>query len=62
MSKRRPYGNVKMKGKREKLLPCGCCVAENNKSYQEGINRGAAMLAREIDREVLEILGRRKNF
>lgn len=31
MSKHEPYGNVKMKGKKTKLLPCGCCVARNGK-------------------------------
>jgi len=60
MSKYQNYGNVKMKGKPEKLLPCGCCVAQNKKKYQEGINRGAAMLAREIDRELLELALRKK--
>lgn len=24
-----PCGNVKMKGKKTKLLSCGCCVAED---------------------------------
>jgi hypothetical protein len=27
------YGNIKMKGKREKLLRCRCCVAWNKKRY-----------------------------
>ena len=30
------YGNVKMKGKREKLLSCGCCVALNKKRFPSG--------------------------
>jgi hypothetical protein len=59
MSKYQNYGNVKMKGKKEKLLSCGCCVAINKK-YQESIVRGANAMAREIDREVLEIALRKK--
>ena len=35
MSKHEPYGNVKMKGKKTKLLPCGCCVARNGKKHCE---------------------------
>lgn len=35
MSKHQAYGNVKMRGKKEKLLPCKCCVAENRKSDLE---------------------------
>lgn len=31
MSKHEPYGNVKMRGKKTKRLPCGCCVARNGK-------------------------------
>jgi hypothetical protein len=36
MSKSLPFkdnrlGNLKMKGKRTCVLPCGCCVAENKK-------------------------------
>lgn len=31
MSQRQPYGNVKLRGKRQRLLSCGCCVAENRK-------------------------------
>jgi hypothetical protein len=57
MSKYQNYGNVKMKGKKEKLLPCGCCVAINKK-YQESIIRYSDAMAREIDREVLETLKR----
>jgi hypothetical protein len=37
MSKSLPFykdnrlGNVKMKGKRTCILPCGCCITENKK-------------------------------
>lgn len=62
MSKYQNYGNVKMKGKKEKVLSCGCCVAENKKKFQEGLDRYAARMAREIDREVLEVLSRRKKI
>ena len=31
MSKNQPYGNIKLNGKKTKLLACGCCVAENRK-------------------------------
>ena len=33
MSKYQNYGNVKMKGKKEKVLSCGCCVAYNRKRF-----------------------------
>lgn len=35
MSKNQPYGNVKMKGKKEMRLPCGCCTAVNKKKYSD---------------------------
>lgn len=31
MSKYQNYGNVKMRGKKEMMLPCGCCDAINKK-------------------------------
>jgi hypothetical protein len=34
MSKREPYGNVKMKGQLYRLLSCGCCVARNGKKLK----------------------------
>lgn len=33
MSKYQNYGNINMKGKPEKLLACGCCVAQNKKRF-----------------------------
>lgn len=41
-----------MKGKREKLLPCTCCVAENRK-YQEYLKQAAKEIKEEIDRELI---------
>ena len=46
------YGNIKMKGKKEKLLPCKCCVAENRK-YQEFLKQAAKEIKEEIDKELI---------
>jgi hypothetical protein len=51
MSKSLPFyhdnrlGNLKMRGKREVVLPCGCCVADNKKKTPDRrknflVNRG----------------------
>lgn len=41
-----------MKGKREKLLPCTCCVAENRK-YKEYLKQAAKEIKEELDRELI---------
>jgi hypothetical protein len=46
------YGNIKMRGKKEKLLRCTCCVAENRK-YQEYLKQAAKEIKEELDRELI---------
>lgn len=60
MSKYQKYGNIKMRGRKHKLLSCGCCEAINKrkllKEETTEILYGSLALASEIDREVLENL------
>lgn len=45
------WGNLKMRGKREKHLRCGCCVAWNKKRFPSSEDLKKILVAIEVGEE-----------